>query len=409
MRIQEHFEVPTGDSSSMAAQQKSDIVIIGGGIVGSALAYFLTSSVDGKKVTIIDRAFAQLQGSTGYAPGFVGQFNESDVLTRLSIESVKEYLKVPGGFETVGGLEVATSTAGVENLKWRHTTAKERGLEAEMISAQQAAELAPDLVKPDNVAALYFPGAGTANPTVIAAFFQSEAHAKGAELLEADVNEIHQADGRVTGVTTSAGSIDAETVILATGIWAQSLADFGFPVPVIPVAHPYMYGEHHEPKSNKSPFVRYPEYHVYVRDHGPFFGLGSYDHKPLAEQPKETALGDWMGEFDATLDRALQLIPEKTKLSVREKFNGIFSMTPDNLPLVGEIPKTKGLYIAAGVWVTHAAGTAKFLTQMLKGEQVDAAMRKALDPTRFQGRDLKTLERESLHCYNSIYSTYENS
>ncbi|KAL2827868.1 FAD dependent oxidoreductase [Aspergillus pseudoustus] len=393
----------------MAARQTSDIIIIGGGIVGSALAYFLTSSDDGKKVTVIDRAFEQLKGSTGNAPGFVGQFNESEVLTRLAIDSVKEYLKIPGGLDPVGGLEIATSDAGLEKLNWRQTTAKERGLEARIVSAKEAAELAPDLVKPNHVAALHFPGDGTADGAVIAAFYQSEARAQGAELLEADVTKIHRDDGRVTGVATSAGFIEAQTVILATGIWAQTLADFDIPVPVIPVAHPYMFGEHHEPKPYKSPFVRYPEHQVYTRDHGTFFGLGSYNHKPQAEKPKETAFGNWLEEFDSMLDRALKLIPEKTNLTPREKYNGIFSMTPDNMPLVGEIPAAKGLYMAAAVWITHAAGSVKFLTQMLRGETVDAVVRKALDPTRFQGQDLKSLERESLHCYNSIYTTHESS
>ncbi|KAL2864500.1 NAD(P)/FAD-dependent oxidoreductase [Aspergillus lucknowensis] len=393
----------------MATSQASDIVIIGGGIAGSALAYFVSEARDGKKVTVIDRAFSRLNGSTGYAPGFVGQFNKSGVLTRLAVDSVKEYLKVPGGFDVVGGLEVATSSAGVENLKWRHTTARERGLEAEIISGRDAAKLAPDLVKEDNISALHFPGDGTANPTTIAAFFQSEARAGGVELLEADVTEICREDGRVSGVRTSVGFIQAQTVVLATGIWAKSLADFDIPIPVIPVAHPYMYGNYHEAKPYKSPFVRYPEHHVYVRDHGSFFGLGSYDHKPLAEQPKGSAIGDWFEEFDGTLDRALRLIPEKTKLVPREKFNGIFSMTPDNMPLVGEIPNVKGLYVAAGVWVTHAAGSARFLASMLKGETVDVTVRKALDPARFQGREMGSLVRESLNCYNSIYSTYENS
>ncbi|KAL5336421.1 FAD dependent oxidoreductase [Aspergillus crustosus] len=392
----------------MESQRTSDVVIIGGGIMGSVLAYFLSSDIE-KKVTVIDRAFQRLTGSTGYAPGFVGQFNKSAVLTRLAIDSVKEYLKVPGGFDVVGGLEIATSDEGVEKLRWRHETAKERGLEAELISSQQAAQLAPDLVKEDNKLALHFPGDGTAEPKTLAAFFQAEARARGVELLEADVTEIRRSDNRVEGVMTSAGFIEAQTIVLATGIWAKNLFDFDIPLPVIPVAHPYMYGEHHEPKPYKSPFVRYPEYHVYVRDHGQCFGLGSYDHKPSSEKPKGTAIGNWIEEFDQTLDRALGLIPEKTNLVPRKKFNGIFSMTPDNMPLVGEIPAVKGLYIAAGVWVTHAAGSARFLAQLLRGETVDAAFQKALDPTRFTGRDMESLERESLHGYNSIYTTYERS
>ncbi|KAL4738177.1 FAD dependent oxidoreductase [Aspergillus similis] len=380
----------------MASQRSSDILVIGGGIVGSALSYFLSSD-SSKKVTIVDRAFGRFTGSTGCAPGFVGQFNESEVLTH------------PGGFDPVGGLEVATSEAGVEKLKWRLEAAKGRGLRAEIISPQQAAKLAPDLVKPDNVLALHFPADGTADGAAIAAFFQSGARGRGVELLEAEVTEIRRSDGRVEGVVTSAGFIQANTVIIATGIWTQKLADFDIPVPVIPVAHPYMFGEHREPKSYKSPFVRYPEERIYTRDHGPYFGLGCYDHNPSAEDPKGTAVGDWIKEFDDMLQRALKVIPEKTNLVVREKYNGIFSMTPDNLPLVGEIPAAKGLYIAAAVWITHAAGSAKFLTKLLRGETVDPVVQKALDPTRFKGRDMESLERESLHCYNSIYTTHESS
>ncbi|KAL4968314.1 NAD(P)/FAD-dependent oxidoreductase [Aspergillus stella-maris] len=388
--------------------QQSDIVIVGGGIVGSALAYFLSSSSE-QKITLVERSFGKLKGSTGYAPGFIGQFNESEVLTRLAIDSVEEYTKIPNGFDHVGGLEIAASKAGVERLQWRLESARERGLEGELISAQKAAQMAPDLVKGDNKQALYFPSDGTANPTTITAFFQSEAAKKGVELVEGNVTEIRQGDGKVEGVNTTAGYIEASKVVLATGIWAQNLCDFGIPIPIIPVAHPYMYGEHHEPKAYKSPFVRYPEHHVYVRDHGSFFGLGSYDHKPLAERPEDKAVGGWVGDFDRTLDRALQFIPEKTKLAPREKFNGIFSMTPDNMPLVGSIPEVEGLYMAAAVWVTHAAGSAKFLTKMLSGEDVDEAVRKALDPTRFVGQDSERLERESLNCYNSIYSTHESS
>ncbi|KAL4903211.1 hypothetical protein BDW74DRAFT_156869 [Aspergillus multicolor] len=394
---------------NMTAQHSSDIVIVGGGIVGSALAYFLASFDDGKKVTVVERNLAPLEGSTGYAPGFVGQFNESEVLTRLAVESVAEYLKVPGGFDHVGGLEVATSTAGLQNLKWRLQTARERGLSAELISPEKAAEMAPDLMKDDNELALYFPSDGTANPPTITNFFRSEAGARGAEIIQADVTEISRGDGRVKGVMTSSGFIKAQIVILATGIWARGLCDFEIPVPVIPVAHPYMYGERHETKLYKSPFVRYPEHHVYARDHGSFFGLGSYDHRPLLEKPKTSAKGTWVEDFDTTLDRALKLIPEKTRLVPREKFNGIFSMTPDNMPLVGEIPGTGGLYMAAAVWVTHAAGSAKFLSRMIKGEPFDVLVQKALDPSRFSGRDMESLERESLHCYNSIYSTHENS
>ena len=118
-----------------SSQSTFDTAIIGAGIVGSALAYFLSnSSENGTRVALIDRTFTRLRGSTAYAPGFVGQFNESDVLTRLAIDSVSEYSKVPGGIDIVGGLEVATTPSGVSRLQSRHDIAKKAGLAVELIS-----------------------------------------------------------------------------------------------------------------------------------------------------------------------------------------------------------------------------------------------------------------------------------
>ncbi|KAL4756611.1 NAD(P)/FAD-dependent oxidoreductase [Aspergillus foveolatus] len=154
------------------------------------------------KVTIVDRAFERFTGSTGCAPGFVGQFNESEVLTRLAIDSVGEYLKIPGGFDPVGGLEVATSEAGVEKLQWRLEAAKEQGLKAEIISPEQAAELAPDIIKPDNVLALHFPVDGTADGETIAAYFQSGPRTRGIEFLEAEVTKICRSNEIEGAVTT---------------------------------------------------------------------------------------------------------------------------------------------------------------------------------------------------------------
>ncbi|GFF33076.1 dimethylglycine dehydrogenase, mitochondrial [Aspergillus udagawae] len=385
------------------------LAIVGAGIVGSALAYFLSESLEnGKEIVLIDRSFSQLKGSTGHAPGFIGQYNESEALTRLAMETVSEYRKIPDAFESIGGLEVATAPEGVQELRVRYDMAKKVGLPAELLSPEQAIELAPDLVKSDILTALHFASDGAANAVKITSFFQDQARQNSVHFLETDVKEIIQENGCANSVLTTSGLVKAEKVIIATGIWSENLCNFGVPIPVIPVAHPYMYGEQREPKPRKSPFVRWPEFHVYARDHGTAYGLGSYDHKPLYHKPNETAVGDWVDAFDTTLERALSLIPAETNLTIKEKFSGIFSMTPDNLPLVGTIPSIKGLYVAAAVWVTHAAGSAKFLTKLIQGEEVDESLKKALDPNRFQGKEMEVLKEESLAGYNNIYTTHED-
>lgn len=176
------------------------IAIVGGGIVGSALAYFLSKSLEnGNEVVLIDRSFSQLKGSTGHAPGFIGQYNESEALTRLAVDTVSEYKKIPGAFESIGGLEVATALEGVERLKVRYNMAKKVGLPAELLSPEQATKLAPDLVKNDILSALHFASDGAANAVRITSFFQDQARKNSVHFLETDVKEIIQEDGIARG------------------------------------------------------------------------------------------------------------------------------------------------------------------------------------------------------------------
>ncbi|WYZ36746.1 hypothetical protein EsH8_II_000252 [Colletotrichum jinshuiense] len=396
------------------SESTETVVIVGAGIVGSALAYFLSASPTPRNITIIDRSFGPLLGSTGHAPGFVGQFNESEVLTRLAVETVSEYTKIDGGFETVGGLEIAFQPAGVDRLKSRCANAARLGLPAEMLSIEKAHALAPELVKESGPgAAVFFATDGTANACRITSFYQEEAKKSGVRFVQSDVKKLVVSGGRTTGVEIldgdSTSRLDADRVILTTGIWAQDLcSSLDFPVPVIPVGHPYMHGKTRSPLPRKVPFVRWPEHHVYARDHGERFGIGSYDHAPVGcKSTNGTAIGDWIQDFKEPLEIGTGFLPSVAAEDFEhgESFNGIFSMTPDNMPLAGSVGSVQGLHMAVAVWVTHAAGTAKFLTKVIDGLEVDEKTREALDPERFRGQDFAALEEKSLLGYNSIYKT----
>ncbi|KAH7008962.1 FAD dependent oxidoreductase [Ilyonectria destructans] len=390
------------------------IVIVGAGIVGSALAHFLSASSVKRKITVVDRSLKTLVGSTGHAPGFVGQFNESEVLTRLAIDTVQEYTKIPGGFNTVGELEVAYSTSGIDRLKSRCLKAASLGLPGEIVSIQRATELAPDLVKASDAgAALHFSTDGTANAGRITSYYQESAKNSGVEFLERDVTKLLVSGGRVAGVEIRQGDtnqqLHADKVILATGIWAQELCmNLNFPIPVVPVGHPYMHGETRKVNTQTSPFVRWPEAHAYARDHGDCYGIGTYNHKPIHYEPTNgTAIGNWISDFEDPLKTAISFLPEATGSEFKsgKSFNGIFSMTPDNMPLAGKVESVHGLYLAVAVWVTHAAGTAIFITKILNEDEVDQASRDALQPERFSGQDFSALQEKSLCGYNEIYKT----
>ncbi|KAG4256490.1 sarcosine oxidase [Fusarium proliferatum] len=399
------------------SQPTDSVIIIGAGIVGSALAYFLTQSSTPRTITLIDRSFTCLLGSSGIAPGFIGQFNESEILTKLAIDTVSEYVKIPGGFDRVGGLEIAFQDEGIQRLKARCEDAKRLGLEARILNIKEAHGLAPELVSEDGEGqAVFFEKDGTANAVRITNWYQEEAKKRGVNLVEADVKQLAISDRRVTGIDViengTSRDLTAAKVIITTGIWAQGLSsNLPFPVPVIPVGHPYMHAKPHEPLLHQSPFVRWPEYHVYARDHGTNFGIGSYDHAPIAYKPDTSAKGNWVDWFKQPLDFATGLLPPAAAREFQDGnyFNGVFSMTPDNMPLAGKVNSVEGLFMAVAVWVTHAAGTAKFLARIVDGEEVEDKTKEALDPERFRGQDFAELEEKSLTGYNSIYKTVKSS
>lgn len=392
------------------------VLIIGAGIVGSALASFLSSSTTPRKITVVDRSFSPLLGSTGHAPGFIGQFDDSGVLTRLAIDTVSEYKKIPGGFDAVGGLEIAFNKPGVERLRQRCRNATKLDLPAQMLEIQQARELAPLLVDASGSgAALHFATDGTANAGRITSFYQQQAKDAGVSFVQGDVKQLLISGRHISGALVQGSSseieLKADKVVLTTGIWAQDLCkDLDLPIPVVPVGHPYMHGRARNANHSKMPFVRWPEHHVYARDHGDCYGLGTYNHAPLHNKPTNgTAIGDWVGDFEGPLSFAKGLLPENVQEEFKnaKSFNGIFSMTPDNMPLAGSVQSVKGLYMAVAVWVTHAAGTAKFLTELIDGSEVNQRTLEALDPERFRGQELSVLEEISLRGYNEIYKTNE--
>ena len=112
--------------------------------------------------------------------------------------------------------------------------------------------------------------------------------------------------------------------------------------------------------------------------------------------------------YDEVLEKARVWLPQGNQVTSISSINGIFALTPDNLPLVGEVGTVPGLYMAAAVWVTHAAGAAKFLVQMIEGQAADSQLTADLDPMRFQGEDANSLAEKALSSYNHIYKTIQN-
>ena len=128
------------------------VAIVGGGIVGSCLARLLSER--GNEVTLIEQGGGgeggtdRLPGSTGIAPGFVGQLHTVDALRILAQRTVAYYKTIPGAFATVGGMEVACSQAGLDDLDKRLALARRTGVAARFLTAEGAITLEPRLLRP---------------------------------------------------------------------------------------------------------------------------------------------------------------------------------------------------------------------------------------------------------------------
>ncbi|CBQ71637.1 conserved hypothetical protein [Sporisorium reilianum SRZ2] len=356
-------------------------LVVGAGIVGSTLAHILATRHH--RVTLIDRSVATLPGSTGHALGYVGQYNALPALTELARRSVAHYRTIPDAFDGVGGLEVACSTEGLRGLEERCAQANGEGLDAVVLDAGKVVGKAP--------------------------FFQQAAQRKGATLTDADVvaiepGSVHLGDGTV---------LHADTIVVCAGIWSSTLLQR---LPIVPVAHPYAYTAERVRRERKTPFVRFPEQHVYVRDHGTNDGIRSYAHDPIAvahSQLTHSAYGEWHPSFENVLDDARSILPDATRAAFEVSprtageervFNGLFSVTPDGMPLVGQLER--GVYVAAAVWVTHAAGCARLVADIVDGEvaEEDTWLVKELDPLRFVGGNDEELCSKALGKYNDIYN-----
>jgi glycine/D-amino acid oxidase-like deaminating enzyme len=165
------------------------IIILGAGIVGSALSYNLSTRLPSSQIITLDLSSYSSAGSTAIAPGLVGQLNTIHHLTAMAKESVEAYSKIPIGFQQVGGLEIANTKDGIAELAKRMELAKGNGLEAEMLSSSGISKVAPDFyVEDESSIGLFFAGDRTANPMAVVGYYQEQAKHQGVILVPAKVS-----------------------------------------------------------------------------------------------------------------------------------------------------------------------------------------------------------------------------
>jgi dimethylglycine oxidase len=368
------------------------VVIIGAGIVGANLADELTAR-GWDRVTVVDQGPLPLTGgSTSHAPGLVFQTTGSKTMTELARYTVEKFagIDLDGEwcFNQLGGLEVATTPERLAELHRRQGWATSWGIEGTVLEPEECVRLHPLVDKSQILGGLYVPTDGLAKASRVVVAVGRRAQARGAVFRESTkVTGIEHRGGRVTGVATSDGTIPADIVVSCAGFWGPDIgAMVGMDIPLLPLAHQYaktdqipeLVGRNTELAEAGFPILRHQDQDVYFREHVDRLGIGSYAHRPMPVNLRDLADSTDVSasampsmlpftdeDFAPAWEHCKLLLPCLETAKIDNGFNGIFSFTPDGGPLIGESPDLAGFWIAEAVWVTHSAGVARAVAQLL--------------------------------------------
>ncbi|MFJ9470648.1 GcvT family protein [Streptomyces caniferus] len=388
---------------SRTPAHRSRVVVIGAGIVGCSLADELTAR-GWTEVTVLEQGpLPAPGGSTSHAPGLVFQTGPSKTMTEFAAYTVEKFgaLEVDGQscFHPVGGLEIATTEARWADLHRKAGLAASWGIRGELLSPQQCLRLWPMLDVTKLYGGFHTPDDGLARAVLACRAQIARAESRGARFLERHtVTGIEREDGRVTGVVTDRGTFPADHVVSAAGFWGPVIgAMAGVDVPLLPLAHQYATtdplpelngvdespggtpcsGETGRPGNEASkPILRFQDRDLYFREHTDRLGIGSYAHRPMPVDPfavpafdeapvMPSSLPFTEDDFAPSWQDSVGLLPALGASRVAEGFNGVFSFTPDGMPVLGESRELRGFWLAEAVWVTHSAGVAKAVAEWM--------------------------------------------
>ncbi|MDP9697035.1 UNVERIFIED_ORG: glycine cleavage system aminomethyltransferase T/glycine/D-amino acid oxidase-like deaminating enzyme [Arthrobacter globiformis] len=376
------------------------VVIIGAGIVGTNLADELASR-GWDNITVVEQGPLELAGgSTSHAPGLVFQNNGSKTMTEFATYTVNKLLSLSKDgqscFNQVGGLELATTPERLADLRRKMGVMTSWGVESRIVDADECEKIYPLLNTGkltggrEVLGGLLIPTDGLALAARAVQLLIQRSRERGVTFLgSTTVTGISQWGGKVTGVETSSGVIPADIVVSCAGFWGRELGKMvGLDVPLLPLAHQYvkttplpeLKGVNELPNGAQKPILRYQDRDLYFREHGDRIGIGSYAHRPMpvdmSALPKVPAgemsdhrmpsrLDFTLEDFAPAWEDCQDLLPALHATQIEDGFNGIFSFTPDGGPLIGEAPELSGFFVAEAVWVTHSAGVAKAVAELL--------------------------------------------
>jgi heterotetrameric sarcosine oxidase gamma subunit len=339
---------------------RARIVVIGGGVAGSSVAYHLTK-LGVTDVVVLERT-RLTGGTTWHAAGLVAQVRGTHALTELSrvnadlYEALGAETGVETGLRRVGALTVARTHGRLEELRAGISMAKDFGIEAEEMDPRYVRTWWPAAEVDDLVGATIFPNDATVNPGDAALAMAKGAKDRGATFVfGVTVTGFVKERGRVTGVITDRGTIECEAAVLTSGLWTSELARLaGASVSLYPAEHVWVMTDETPVAEERLPVLRDLDGYLYVRHYRGRLVLGAFEPKGKPKPPGDISRGgfaefgeDW-DHFAPVLANARERLPVLRDLGFAHYLRAPESFTPDANFHLGEFPEVPGLWIAAG-------------------------------------------------------------
>lgn len=378
--------------------EAAEVVIIGGGIVGSSIAYHLTTA-GCSNVLVVERETHQGKGSTGKSMGGVRAQFSTPVNIQMSLYSIpfyagfEERLGHPSGYRPQGYLFMATSERHMAYLRANYERQVAMGLKpVRLVSAQEIRSLYPQLRADDIVGGSFCATDGFVDPYSAMVGFMTRAAEQGARLWrDAEVTGLELDGAGIVAVQTSRGRVATRVVVNAAGAWAAQVAQMaGVELPVEPLRRQLVPTE---------PFDQFPHSAPMIIDmsNGFHFRPESLGFLLAWADPEETPgyKLDFEPSFiEKVLTRAAARVPMFENLAVNPKraWAGLYEMTPDHHPVLGPTPAVKGLFFAngfSGHGVMHAPATGKIVSDLITQGRTDLVDARLLELARFaEGREI---------------------
>lgn len=385
------------DAQSGFLPSRARTVIIGGGIIGTSMAYHLARAGDAD-VLLLDKNVIG-SGTTWHAAGLCTDIRSTVAMTDLAAYGIGEYLTleqrsgIEVNFNQCGSILLARTQGRMDELRYTASVARQKGLSADLVTAEQIQQMWPLISTEQLLGGLHQPNDGMVNPGYVALAYAKLASEQGAKVREGiNVLEVLAEKGRVVGVRTDSGDVSCDRIVLAAGLWSRNLAaQSGVNLPLYAAEHVHVRTDTVEGADASLPVLRDMDGYFYVRHEQGRLLVGAFEPDGIPRRVDEIS-SNGFAEFDPAWEHfepvranAEQRVPILKNTEFQRFLNAPEAFTPDSNFCMGESSEIENLFVSAGYnsqGIIFGPGAGKALADWMQhgSAQFDAS---AVDVRRF--------------------------